>query len=192
MPQNATGCTQQIRSPQAVSIFPRRDTRCLSRQIVQRFRAHRTHSHRSQAPCAHSAAPLIQPSQQTPAHFPHRMIQNPRGFLLPRFVNVGRHLVAATVVPRPTSKNLQDCRLSLRSAPSLICGQIVHSSFFSQRLLLLIVIQYLAAWIFPSAQKKFFHWLEMLKPYIHVRRFFKIFSCSNATFVRPRDRCMTR
>jgi hypothetical protein len=35
------------------------------------------------------------------------MIQDPRGFLLPRFVNVGRHLMAANVAPRPTSKNLQ-------------------------------------------------------------------------------------
>ena len=43
------------------------------------------------------------------------MVQDPRGFLLPRFVNVGRHLMAANVVLRPTSKNLQDCGLSLRA-----------------------------------------------------------------------------
>lgn len=35
------------------------------------------------------------------------MIQAPRGFLLPRFVNVGRHLMAATVAPRLTSKNIE-------------------------------------------------------------------------------------
>jgi hypothetical protein len=42
------------------------------------------------------------------------MIQDPRGFLLPRFVNVGRYLMAANVAPRPTSKNLQGSRPSLR------------------------------------------------------------------------------
>jgi len=42
------------------------------------------------------------------------MIQDPHGFLLPRFVNVGRHLMAATVVPRPTSKNLQETGSSLQ------------------------------------------------------------------------------
>ncbi len=36
--------------------------------------------------------------------------KTPRGFLLPRFVNVGRQLLAANVVPRPTSKNLQESR----------------------------------------------------------------------------------
>jgi hypothetical protein len=41
------------------------------------------------------------------------MLQDPRGFLLPRFVNVGRHLMAANVVLRPTSKNLQESGLSL-------------------------------------------------------------------------------
>jgi hypothetical protein len=42
------------------------------------------------------------------------MIQDPRGFLLPRFVNAGRHLPAAHVAPRPASKNLQDSGLSLQ------------------------------------------------------------------------------
>lgn len=49
----------------------------------------------------------IQWSLQASAHFPHSLIQDPRGFLLPRFVNVGRHLMAVTVAMRPTSKNLQ-------------------------------------------------------------------------------------
>ncbi|MCL1630255.1 hypothetical protein M3N55_16180, partial [Roseibaca sp. V10] len=48
------------------------------------------------------------------AHFPHRPIQDPRGFLLPRFVNVSRKLMAANVVLRPTSKNLQESGRSLR------------------------------------------------------------------------------
>lgn len=42
------------------------------------------------------------------------MVQDPRGFLLPRFVNVGRHLMAANVVLRHTSKNLQETGLSLQ------------------------------------------------------------------------------
>ena len=50
----------------------------------------------------------MQALPQTSGHFPHRMVQDPRGFLLPRFVNVGRHLMAANVVLRPTSKNLQE------------------------------------------------------------------------------------
>lgn len=41
---------------------------------------------------------------------------SPRGFVLPRFVNAGRHLLAATVTPRPASKNLQESRPSLRYA----------------------------------------------------------------------------
>ena len=45
------------------------------------------------------------------------MVQDPRGFLLPRFVNVGRHLMAANVVLRPTSKNLQESgRMRVRQA----------------------------------------------------------------------------
>jgi hypothetical protein len=44
------------------------------------------------------------------------MLQDPRGFLLPRFVNVGRHLMAANVVLRPTSKNLQGSGPLLRLA----------------------------------------------------------------------------
>jgi len=43
--------------------------------------------------------------------------QNPRGFVLSMFVNAGRHLLAGTVAPRPTSKNLQGPEHSLRSAP---------------------------------------------------------------------------
>ena len=42
------------------------------------------------------------------------MVQDPRGFLLPRFVNVGRHLMAGNVVLRPTSKNLQESGLLLQ------------------------------------------------------------------------------
>ncbi|WP_050523927.1 hypothetical protein [Pseudorhodobacter wandonensis] len=40
----------------------------------------------------------------------HRILEPayPRGFLLPRFVNVGRHLMVANVVPRLTSKNFQE------------------------------------------------------------------------------------
>jgi hypothetical protein len=35
------------------------------------------------------------------------VIQAPRGFLLPRFVNVGRHLMTATVAPRPHRKTFR-------------------------------------------------------------------------------------
>lgn len=52
----------------------------------------------------------MQALSETSGHFPHKMVQDPRGFLLPRFVNVGRHLMAANVVLRPTSKNLQESR----------------------------------------------------------------------------------
>ena len=56
----------------------------------------------------------MQALPQTSGLFPHRMVQDPRGFLLPRFVNVGRHLMAANVVLRPTSKNLQVSGRSLQ------------------------------------------------------------------------------
>jgi hypothetical protein len=45
---------------------------------------------------------------------------SPRGFVLPRFVNAGRHLLAATVTPRPASKNLQESGLSLRPQTKMI------------------------------------------------------------------------
>ena len=44
----------------------------------------------------------------TSALFPHRLRPAPRGFVLPRFVNVDRHPSAAGVTPRSTSKNLQE------------------------------------------------------------------------------------
>jgi len=47
------------------------------------------------------------------ALFLHRQRLAPRGFVLPRFVNVDRHHPAATVALRSTSKNLQECRHSL-------------------------------------------------------------------------------
>ncbi|WP_216635976.1 hypothetical protein, partial [Neptunicoccus sediminis] len=59
----------------------------------------------------------IQWLPQASAHFPHSLIQDPRGFLLPRFVNAGRHRRMATGAPRPASKNLQDSGLSLQSKP---------------------------------------------------------------------------
>jgi hypothetical protein len=37
----------------------------------------------------------------------------PRGFVLPRFVNMDRHPLAAGVTPRSTSKNLQKAALGL-------------------------------------------------------------------------------
>jgi len=45
------------------------------------------------------------------------------GFLLPRFVNVGRHRRMATVVPWPTSKNLQGICRSLRSGRRRALGR---------------------------------------------------------------------
>lgn len=48
------------------------------------------------------------------ALFPHRQRHAPRGFILPRFVNVDRHHPAATVAMRSTSKNLQESGHSLR------------------------------------------------------------------------------
>ncbi len=51
------------------------------------------------------------------ALFPHRQRHAPRGFILPRFVNVDRHHPAATVAMRSTSKNLQECGHSRRLAP---------------------------------------------------------------------------
>jgi hypothetical protein len=114
MPDNSTGCTPQARSRQVVPILLRRNARRHSRQNYQLCHDHRTHLRPSQAPCTPSAAPLIQAVLQASAHFPHRIIQDPRGFLLPRFVNVGRHLMVANVVPRPTSKNLQESGPSLQ------------------------------------------------------------------------------
>ena len=49
----------------------------------------------------------IQWLPQASAHFSHSPIQDPRDFLLPRFVNAGRHRGMATGAPRPASKNLQ-------------------------------------------------------------------------------------
>ncbi|SEO27107.1 hypothetical protein SAMN05216227_10774 [Pseudorhodobacter antarcticus] len=114
MPDNATGCPLQARSEQGVPAQLRHYTRQHARQNDQLCRNHRTLLNTPQVPCAPLAAPLIQPSPQPPAHFPHSMFQDPRGFLLPRFVNVGRHLMAATVTPLPTSKNLQESGHSLR------------------------------------------------------------------------------
>ena len=57
------------------------------------------------------------------ALFPHRQRLAPRGFVLPRFVNVDRHHPAATVALRSTSKNLQGSGLS---RVTLILGQYKH------------------------------------------------------------------
>ena len=48
------------------------------------------------------------------APFPHSHLPAPRGFVLPRFVNVDRHHQATTGAPRSTSKNLQDSGHSLQ------------------------------------------------------------------------------
>jgi len=73
-----------------------------------------------------SLAPRMQPLPRPPTHFPHRVIQAPRGFLLPRFVNAGRRLPAAHVAPRPASKNLQECGRSLHFTPM----SATRSNFF--------------------------------------------------------------
>ena len=46
------------------------------------------------------------------ALFLHKQRIAPRGFVLPRFVNVDRQHPAATVALRSTSKNLQESRLT--------------------------------------------------------------------------------
>ena len=46
-----------------------------------------------------------------------KSFQDPRGFVLPRFINAGRHFLAGTVAPRPASKNCQGTGHSLRSSP---------------------------------------------------------------------------
>ena len=58
----------------------------------------------------------MQPPPQPSARIPHNLIQDPRGFLLPRFVNAGHHLPAAHVAPQPASKNLQDSGRAAESA----------------------------------------------------------------------------
>jgi len=47
------------------------------------------------ATCAPSAAPLMQRLPQPTARFPHRRIQDPRGFHLGRFSNAGRACASA-------------------------------------------------------------------------------------------------
>jgi hypothetical protein len=95
MPDNATACPQQARSEQAVPVHLQRDKRQQSRQNEQLCRHHRTSLRPPQAACAPSAAPLMKPLLQPSAHFPHRMIQDPRGFLLGRFSNAGRRRAIA-------------------------------------------------------------------------------------------------
>ena len=79
----------------------------------------------------------MQALPQTSGHFPHRMVQDPRGFLLPRFVNAGRHQKTANVAPRPASKNLQGTGPSLHFAPMsaerdkavVLCGCTTRCDF---------------------------------------------------------------
>ena len=90
MPDNATGCPLQTRPEQAVPVHLQRDTQQQSCQNDQLCLDQRTSLRPSQAPCPPSTAPLMHPLPQLSAHFPHRMIQDPRGFLLGRFANAGR------------------------------------------------------------------------------------------------------
>jgi hypothetical protein len=90
MPDNATGCPLQTRHEQAAPVHLQRQTRQQSRQDEQLCQDHRTSLRPLHAPCAPSAAPLMQPSLQPSALFPHRMFQDPRSFLLGRFANAGR------------------------------------------------------------------------------------------------------
>ena len=61
------------------------------------------------------------------ALYPHRQRHAPRGFVLPRFVNVDRHNPAGTVAMLSTSKNLQESRLSLMQR--FIAGITSYTSF---------------------------------------------------------------
>ena len=79
MPENTIGCPQQARPEQALPVHLRRDTRPQSRQNKQLCRDHRTSLRWSQAAREPSAAPMMQPLLQPSAHFPHKMIQDPRG-----------------------------------------------------------------------------------------------------------------
>ena len=95
-----------------------RTPRRQSPQNTRQCQDHRPGVRPYQAPGSPSAAARMQPPPRSSEHFPHSLIQDPRGFLLPRFVNAGRHLPAAHVAPRPASKNLQDCGPSLRNLPT--------------------------------------------------------------------------
>ncbi len=57
----------------------------------------------------------MQPHPRSCEHFPHSLIQDPRGFLLPRFVNAGRHL------PAPTSRHGPH-RKTFRGADIHVCS----------------------------------------------------------------------
>ena len=94
-PQNSNGCASQIRPSPRALIVPRHDTRRQSRRNQQLCRDHLTSLRPSQAPCEPSAAPLKQSLPRPSAHFPHSMIQDPRGFLLGRFSNAGRGRASA-------------------------------------------------------------------------------------------------
>jgi hypothetical protein len=108
------GCPRQIRHKRVASRVPQHGAQWQSRQTVLIYQDPGTENPICRALCTKSADPLTPPPHRPSAHFPHRSHQDPRGFLLPRFVNAGRHLVAVTVAPRPASKNLQDSRLSLQ------------------------------------------------------------------------------
>ena len=136
MPDNVTGCPQQARPKQAVPVHLRRDTRQQSRQNEQFCREHRTSLRTSQAPCAPSAAPLMQPLLQPSAHFNHRMIQDPRGFLLGRFSNAGRCRAsakrsAATRVRKPSPMRSFGLCNSLLASNHLRCRRDSSSRQFS-------------------------------------------------------------
>lgn len=111
----STGCCSRCRPKQAVPVLLRHNTQQQSRQNEQLCRDHRTRLRPSQAARPPSAAPLMQPLLQPSAHFPHSMIQDPRGFLLGRFSDAGRgrasaQRLAATRIrkPSPNYVMLQD------------------------------------------------------------------------------------
>jgi hypothetical protein len=123
------GCPRQIRHKRVASRVPQHGAQWQSRQTVLIYQDPGTENPICRALCTKSADPLTPPPHRPSAHFPHRSHQDPRGFLLPRFVNAGRHLVAVTVAPRPASKNLQGSRrckpsdrdrLSRRDRPILL------------------------------------------------------------------------
>jgi hypothetical protein len=73
---------------------------------------------RAQNPCQSPWQP------PTSALFPHRQRLTPRGFVLPRFVNVDRRHSAAGVTLRSTSKNLQESgRIRERHYTCRICSK---------------------------------------------------------------------
>jgi hypothetical protein len=109
------GCPRQFRPKRVVPLYSQDRTQPQqSRQTVALYQDHRAAAPLFCTTCTEPAEPLTPPPHRPPALFPHRPHQDPRGFLLPRFVNAGHHLMAAIVTPRPASKNLQGSGRSLR------------------------------------------------------------------------------